>query len=1062
MERTCPVCSTVVDDDTQAICTVCGADLPPVEEIESMEELDLGELENGDSGRDEHPAEPEHTEGKPEKGDWDMGVVGAGKGMVEEEAPEVQEPAPDETPSIPEKKREADDDEYYCPSCNGLVKIGSKRCPNCSLETQYLKRCPVCAFGIDQLAEICPSCYTDFGKPKEVKTKKQAVPESSPASEVSAPAEAEAVPETAASEDVAALEEGKNGKLPEKEKKKMLKRLQKEQRQLEKRLEKGEITEEEFQKRLDEIRLGNGFGPIGGYVLDEAEKEKKPDVKELEEGQNGKLSEKEKKKMLKRLLKEQRELEKQLEKGEITEAEFQKRLDEIRLGNGFGPIGGYVLEEAEAAEAEEDEEAEPMDTGEARARRKEMMKEILAEERKGGFFNYYNLSLITLFFFIFLAVFVFFEFVFMVSNITTQSGVPRVAFSIMPSLGNVIGVPVILFCVIVTIFDAILHFWDRKLNLMLSFVPTWVMIIGLSVDVTFHSQFVGADLLWIFLLLGLLFFMFALDILCILWYPSVLNAQDRGELALYLEKEEEISEVEQTLEEEYQKMIEEEEEKLKMKNNEINEIQTKLDELNSQIQQEEEKLRLKEEEISAIKSELDLKTQEMAEEEEKLKMKEEEMESLIQTELEKRAEDMMLEEEEKLRIKEEELVKAKSELDIQKNLFDENREKLRMKEQEMMSLRTELENQLRLRMEEEDKLRLKEAAAKLLERGKQKRVLFPFTAMVGQEKMKRALILNAIYPEVGGVLIRGQKGTGKSVSVRGLAEILPDIEVTGCKFNCDPAEPDKFCNECKAKHEAGRLETYKRPVQVVDLPLNITEDRLVGSIDIEKILTEGVKSFEPGILAEAHRGILYVDEINLLDDYIVDILLDSASSGVVTIEREGISVSHPSRFIIVGSMNPEEGELRPQILDRLALQTDVIGIKEVDQRIDIVKRREEFTSDPEGFRDKYEGQRVQLRDKIQKAQALMPNVTTPPRIYNLIAQICLDFNVDGHRADIIIERAARANAAFENRVEVTAEDVVVGADMALPHRMRRRPYEEEEFGEETLRKIVKAREAEIE
>ena len=291
---------------------------------------------------------------------------------------------------------------------------------------------------------------------------------------------------------------------------------------------------------------------------------------------------------------------------------------------------------------------------------------------------------------------------------------------------------------------------------------------------------------------------------------------------------------------------------------------------------------------------------------------------------------------------------------------------------------------------------------------------------------------------------------------------MPDIEVTGCKFICDPAEPDKFCTECAAKHKAGRLETYSRPVQVVDLPLNITEDRLVGSIDIEKILTEGVKSFEPGILAEAHRGILYVDEINLLDDYIVDILLDAASSGVVTIEREGLSISHPSRFIIVGSMNPEEGELRPQILDRLALQCDVVGIKDVQQRIDIVKRREEFTADPDAFRAKFEGERQGLRENVNKARELIPNVATPPRIYKLIAQICLDFDVDGHRADIIIERASRANAAFEGRLETTAEDLSVAASMALPHRMRRRPTEDEEFSEETLQKLVKQREAEIE
>ncbi|MDD4308416.1 MAG: ATP-binding protein, partial [Thermoplasmata archaeon] len=785
--------------------------------------------------------------------------------------------------------------------------------------------------------------------------------------------------------------------------------------------------------------------------LEEAEAK---DAKAAEEGQNGKLSEKEKQVMLKKLLKEQRALERQLKNGEITEEEFAKRLDKIRMGNGFGPIGGYVLEEAEdKAGKRADKEA-----------KKELIREELAKERRTGLFNYYNLSLVTLFFFVFLAIFVLMEFIFAVANFTTQADVPMaIYFNFTPTLDEITSIPVLLFGVILTMSDLILHLWDRKMNLMLSLVPTGIMILALSIDATHYSTFVPTDMMLILVLLTVLILMLILDLYCtFIAYPVILDAQKRDELEVFLEKEQEKLEIQQSLEEEYEKMIEEEEEKLRLKDDEIDDIKTKLESLNDQIQQEEEKLRLKEEEISSIKSELDLKTQQMMEEEEKLRMKEDEMESLIQTELEKRAEDMMVEEEEKIRMKEEELIRSRNELDIQKNLFDESREKLRMKEQEMASLKTELENQMRQRFEEQDRLRLKEAAAKMLDRGKQKRVLFPFAAMVGQEKMKRALILNAIYPEVGGVLIRGQKGTGKSVTVRGLAEILPDIEVTGCKFNCDPKEPDKFCSECAARHKVGKLETFKRPVQVVDLPLNITEDRLVGSIDIERILSAGEKSFEPGILAEAHRGILYVDEINLLDDYIVDILLDAASSGVVTIEREGMSISHPSRFLIVGSMNPEEGELRPQILDRLALQCDVIGIKDVEQRIQIVKGREAFTSNPVKFREQFEGRMQEIRTKIDKAQEIIPNVTTPPRIYKLIAQICLDFDVDGHRADIIIERAARASAAFEGRLETTAEDVASAASMALPHRMRRKPSEDEEFSEETILKLVKSREAELE
>ena len=859
---------------------------------------------------------------------------------------------------------------------------------------------------------------------------------------------------------VQAAELGQNGELSEKEKKKMLKKLMKEQKDLEKQLKKGEITEDEFTKRLDEIRMGNGFGPIGGYVLEEAEGKSLEDV---EMGQNGDLSEKDKKKMLKKLQKEQKELEKQLDKGEITEDEFTERLDKIRLGNGFGPIGGYVLEEAEDQEAEARmSQSEIADKKVDRAARRELIKEELAKERSQGFFNYYNLSLITLFFFVFLALFVLMEFIFTIGNFTTQADVPTaIFFDFTPTIDEITSVPILLFGVLLTMSSAVLHIWDRKMNLMLSFIPSGIMVFALVIDTVFMpANMISVSIVVILILLIL---MITLDLYCtFIAYPVVLNAQSRDELEMYLEKEEEKREIQQSLEDEYQKMIEEEEEKLKMKDDEIDHIKTELESLGEQIEQEEEKLRMKESEISSIRSELDLKTQQMAEEEEKLRMKEDEMESLISTELEKRADDMMLEEQEKLRMKEEELIKATNELDIQKNLFDDTREKLRMKEQQMQSIKSELENQMRQRMEEQDRLRLKEAAAKMLDRGKQKRVLFPFAAMVGQQKMKRALTLNAVYSEIGGVLIRGQKGTGKSVSVRGLAEVLPDIEVTGCKFNCDPADTDKFCTECKATHKAGKLEIHKRPVQVVDLPLNITEDRLVGSIDIERILAAGEKSFEPGILAEAHRGILYVDEINLLDDYIVDILLDAASSGVVTIEREGMSISHPSKFIIVGSMNPEEGELRPQILDRLALQCDVIGIKDVEQRIQIVKRREAFTSDPIAFREQYESNRTELREKVNKARELIPNVSTPPRIYKLIAQICLDFDVDGHRADIIIERAARANAAFEGRLETTAEDIVSAAAMALPHRMKRRPSEDEEFNEESLMKLVKSREAELE
>ncbi|MCK4717180.1 MAG: ATP-binding protein, partial [Thermoplasmata archaeon] len=276
-----------------------------------------------------------------------------------------------------------------------------------------------------------------------------------------------------------------------------------------------------------------------------------------------------------------------------------------------------------------------------------------------------------------------------------------------------------------------------------------------------------------------------------------------------------------------------------------------------------------------------------------------------------------------------------------------------------------------------------------------------------------------------------------------------------------PDDEASMCYECRRRLEMGKLDSFERPVQVVDLPLNVTEDRLVGSIDIEKILSEGTKSFEPGILAEAHRGILYVDEINLLDDYIVDILLDAASSGQVVIEREGLSVAHPSDFIIVGSMNPEEGELRPQILDRIALQTEVVGIHDIESRMDIVRRRDAFTKDALSFRAKFEPEQDVLRKKVETARRMLPSVTTPERMLTLIARLCVDFDVDGHRADIIIERAARANASFEGRLEVTTDDVAVAAEMSLPHRMRQRPYAEERFDTDVLRKWIKKIEAEV-
>ncbi len=340
-------------------------------------------------------------------------------------------------------------------------------------------------------------------------------------------------------------------------------------------------------------------------------------------------------------------------------------------------------------------------------------------------------------------------------------------------------------------------------------------------------------------------------------------------------------------------------------------------------------------------------------------------------------------------------------------------------------------------------------------------VVFPFTAIVGQDLMKLVLILNAIDPEIGGVLISGEKGSGKSVSVRGLAEILPPIEVVaGCRFNCDPSLPGKFCFECKEKY-AGKspseIPRETRPMRIIDLPLNATEDRVVGAIDVQKIISQGLKSFEHGLLAEANRGLLYVDEINLLDDFIVDVLLDAAAMGVCKVERESVSITYPARFIIVGSMNPEEGNLRPQLLDRIALHVKVEGIQTVKERVDIIKLRNEFNRDPQGVRAKFAQQQKELMERIVRARQLLSQISTDDTLLETVAKICLEFDVDGHRADIIISRTARAHAAFMGRTTVERDDIIKAAELALPHRMRKKPFEEEEFSAEKLKQIVDER-----
>jgi len=321
---------------------------------------------------------------------------------------------------------------------------------------------------------------------------------------------------------------------------------------------------------------------------------------------------------------------------------------------------------------------------------------------------------------------------------------------------------------------------------------------------------------------------------------------------------------------------------------------------------------------------------------------------------------------------------------------------------------------------------------------------YPFTAIVGQEKMKKTLILNAVNPKIGGVLIRGEKGTAKSTAVRALAGLLPEMEVVeGCVFGCNPNNKNEMCEDCLEKLSYGELITAVQKMRVVDLPVSTTEDRAVGTLDIEHAIKKGEKRFEPGVLATAHRGILYVDEVNLLDDHIVDVLLDSAAMGVNTVEREGVSYSHPASFILVGTMNPEEGELRPQLLDRFGLCVDIEGIHEAPARVDVIKRRQGYENDPEIFASEWQESEIKLCDRIVNAKDLHPQVQISDDMLELIAQICIDMHVDGHRADITMMKTATTIAAYHDRTAVTEEDVKEAAELVLSHRMRRKPFEEQ-------------------
>ncbi|WP_327730343.1 putative cobaltochelatase [Streptomyces sp. NBC_00487] len=325
-------------------------------------------------------------------------------------------------------------------------------------------------------------------------------------------------------------------------------------------------------------------------------------------------------------------------------------------------------------------------------------------------------------------------------------------------------------------------------------------------------------------------------------------------------------------------------------------------------------------------------------------------------------------------------------------------------------------------------------------------VPFPFTAVVGQDDLRLALLLNAVSPAVGGVLVRGEKGTAKSTAVRALAALLPEVEVVaGCRFSCDPAKPDPACPD--GPHEPA-FET--RPSRMVELPVGASEDRLVGALDIERALSEGVKAFEPGLLADAHRGILYVDEVNLLHDHLVDLLLDAAAMGASYVEREGVSVRHAARFLLVGTMNPEEGELRPQLLDRFGLTVEVAASREPDQRVEVVRRRLAYDDDPAGFVARWADEESDVRQRVVAARELLPSVVLGDGVLRQIAATCAAFEVDGMRADIVMARTATALAAWAGRTEVLAEDVRQAALLALPHRRRRNPFDAPGLDEDKL------------
>ena len=323
------------------------------------------------------------------------------------------------------------------------------------------------------------------------------------------------------------------------------------------------------------------------------------------------------------------------------------------------------------------------------------------------------------------------------------------------------------------------------------------------------------------------------------------------------------------------------------------------------------------------------------------------------------------------------------------------------------------------------------------------RPVFPFAAIVGQDEMKLALLIAAVDPAVGGVLVFGDRGTGKSTAVRALAALLPALPVvTGCRYGCDPAAELGLCAECRARSASGPLPVSMAQAPVVDLPLGATEDRLVGALDLQRALSEGVKAFEPGLLARAHRGFLYIDEVNLLEDHLVDLLLDVAASGENVVEREGLSVRHPARFVLIGSGNPEEGELRPQLLDRFGLSVEVTTPTDLATRVEVVRRRDAFDRSPEAVLARWADEGAALGRAVAQGRSALPETEVPDAILEQAAQLCLALGTDGLRGELTLMRAARALAAFEGAAVVDRQHLRRVAPSALRHRLRRNPLDD--------------------